>query len=93
MNLVNDEELAGMISRRLELGPSVSEFEKIDDVLKERFDSAGETLVGDFLVRVRGHKKKRLRVPDEEREKYLTETTEYRRSYARMEKQITATVT
>jgi len=92
VNLLDDEELAGMISRRIELAPNVSEFEKLDDVLKERFDAAGETLVGDFLVRVKSHKKKRLRVPDEEREKYLTETTEYRRSYARVDKGLTAKV-
>lgn len=77
LNVIEDDDLAAMLSRREELAAAVRERDEIDKALKERFTSAGEALVGDWHVvvkeQVKNFKAQAART-----------TTELRRSYERV---------
>ena len=82
--LLDDEEVEGWLERRAELKIMESELKEIDDGLKVRFREPGETIVGNWVVRVKETKTPSYTVK---------ERTTLLRRYLPIEKQATVVAT
>ena len=50
MQIIDDEELTGLLTRREELKPYSSEYTKIDKQVKEKIEGKNNLVVGDYLI-------------------------------------------
>lgn len=70
--VLNDGELEAMVTRRQELAPAASEFDEVNEALKEQWKQRqnGIYLIGRFAVEVKRQKRTKYVVPKEIQEKY-----------------------
>lgn len=81
VSVLMNEELAEKIARHEELKPLRSEYETLDDDLKDVFGKAGEFLVGPWQVIVKPGERTHYAVPEDVKKQYATKVPQLRRSY------------
>lgn len=82
--VLDDGETEGLLARRAELQPLVSEFDEVDEALKERFAAAGEALVGGWHVTVKESLTTRYDVPKDVKAQFAKKVPQLRRTYERV---------